>query len=87
MNERKCPHRNIVDCPLYIGMHIVGGHSCWSDRLEEGLCAVDLGANYDGLIEAMRVKHPREVAECEWRSAQRESQEQRKRNMLLAGIH
>lgn len=83
-----CPrHRNIIDCPLAHGLHIPGGPSCWSDRLDEGLCAVDLGADYDGLVAALRIKHPLEVAECEWDAEMRASQEQRRNNMRDAGFH
>lgn len=83
----KCPHDNIVDCPLYHGMHVGGGPSCWSDRIPEGLCAVDLGANYDALVLALRIKHPMVVAECEWNAAIRARSEQRERNMRLNGVH
>lgn len=82
-----CRHADIRNCPLYHAMHIAGGPSCWSDRIPEGLCAVDLGADYDALVAAFRAKHPREVAECEMMAEARAIAEQRNRNMRAAGVH
>lgn len=83
----KCPHENIVDCPLYHGMHIAGGPSCVSNRLDEGLCAVSMGADYESLLVALTIAHPKVVAECEWNAALRQSKEQRDRNMRTNGLH
>ncbi len=82
-----CPHSNIADCPLYHGMHVPGGPSCHSDKLDEGLCAVALGADYDALVAALRARHPKVVAECEFGADVRASKEQRARNMRASGVH
>jgi hypothetical protein len=82
----KCPHENIVDCPLYHGMHVAGAPSCVSRDLQDG-CLVDQGADYDGLVMALRIAHPKVVAECEWNAAVRQAKEQRDRNMRVNGIH
>jgi hypothetical protein len=83
-----CPrHRNIIYCPLYVGMHMPGGPSCWHERLPENLCAVALGADYDQLVATFAAKHPREYATLKFNEAAAESKEQRARNMRAAGIH
>lgn len=87
VKKMACRHNDIRDCPLYHGMHVTGGPSCWSARMDEGECAVSLGANYDGLVEALRIKHPKLVAECEWNAAVRASKAQRERNLRLSGVH
>lgn len=84
---RGCPHTDIRDCPLYHAMHGCGGPSCWSDRLEEGKCAVDLGADYNGLLQALTIKEPKLVAECQWNADLRARTAQRNRNLTLSGIH
>lgn len=65
---RKCPHANIVNCPLYHAMHVAYGPSCASERLDEGLCAVDLGKSYSVLLSELTAKHPLLVAECAWQA-------------------
>lgn len=82
-----CRHADIRNCPLYHAMHIPGAPSCRSPRLEEGLCAVDLGADYNALLLALTIEHPREVAECEWHAAQRAEAERRERNGRQYAVH
>ncbi len=84
----KCPHANVVHCPLYAGAHVGGGPSCDDGHLDTQLCAVDRGViDYRTTVEALRAKHPRLVAECEFYEAAAQSKEQRDRNLRLNGVH
>lgn len=85
----KCPHEHIQYCPLYIGMHIAGGPSCWpkNNRLEDLGCAVDQGASYENLVANFFRAHPRDFAECTMRERDYEAGIQRKRNLRLLGLH
>ena len=89
--EGKCPHANIIHCPLYLAAHIANAGGCDDGRLGEGGCAVDRGMNYRAGVEAFRAKYPREVAECEFAEAAAQAaaqaDEQRARNMRLSGVH
>lgn len=86
----KCPHKHIQYYPLYVGMHIADGPSCWptngSDPNEKG-CAVEQGADYGKLLAKFAAAHPREYAECAFAESARETKEQHSRNMVLNGIH
>lgn len=66
MRERKCPHANIMDCPLYHAMHIANAPSCYSHRLDEGLCKVDLGKKYEDILMALNIFDLRIASDCEW---------------------
>lgn len=81
-----CRHEDIRDCPLYHAMHEAGAPSCAHNDLHEG-CAVDHGADYDGLVQALMVAHPVLVAQCEWNADLRHRKEQRQRNMRLLRVH
>lgn len=83
----KCPHAKIQYCPLYIGMHIAGGPSCWpkTGDLENG-CAVDQGASYEDLVAAFFRAHPEDFAEVTMAERADEAREQRNRNMRLSGV-
>ena len=88
---KKCPHEHIQYCPLYVGMHIADGPSCWpkngSDPAEHG-CAVEQGlAEYEDLVAEFWHAHPDEFAACTLAERQRESKEQRQRNLKAAGLH
>ncbi len=83
---RKCPHAKIQYCPLYVGMHIVDGPSCWHKNLEDG-CAVDHGASYEDLVAAFFRAHPADFAEITLAERASESREQRQRNVRLNGLH
>ena len=85
-DKTKCPHENIVDCPLYHAMHVAGAISCLSADLQDG-CRVDQGEDYEGIVAALRIQNPDLVAQCEWNSMLRERKEQRARNMRAAGLH
>lgn len=63
---RKCPHANIIHCPLYVAMHVAGTPSCFSTKLDEGLCKVDLGASYQALLANLNGFDLAIAAECEW---------------------
>lgn len=81
-----CPHKNILDCPLYLAAHIANAIGCDDGRLHESGCAVDRRLNYDKAVAAFRATHPREVAIVEFQRDVRMSSEQRARNMRDAGI-
>lgn len=85
----KCPHEYIQFCPLYVGMHIDGGPSCWpkNNRLEDLGCAVDQGASYENLVADFFREHPQDFAEITMAEREHESGLQRKRNMRLSGVH
>ncbi len=68
-------------------MHIVDGPSCISTKLDEGLCAVDLGASYEDLVAAFFRAHPDMFAEITLAERAAESREQRQRNARLNGLH
>ena len=90
---KKCPHERIEYCPLYIGMHIVGGPSCWpkngSDQMEMNRgCAVEQGlSTYEELIVKFWHAHPSMFAEITLAERAHESGKQRARNMRLSGIN
>ncbi len=91
MSRGKCPHDRIQYCPLYIGMHIVGGPSCWpkngSDPMDKG-CAVEQGlAQYETLVSAFFRAHSAMFAEITLAERAYENGEQRARNMRLSGVH
>lgn len=85
----KCPHEYIQYCPLYIGMHIAGGPSCWpkNNRLEDLGCAVDQGAPYEELVIKFFQAHPKDFAEVTAAEREFEAGMQRKRNMRHSGVH
>lgn len=85
---RKCPHSKIQFCPLYVGMHIAGGPSCWpKGDLQEG-CAVDHGeAAYEELLAKLFRVHPDVIAERAVAENDDMAREQRQRNMRLSGVH
>jgi hypothetical protein len=66
MNQRKRPHANIVQCPLYHAMHASGAPSCFSARLDDGLCKVDLGASYQDILAKLNRFDLSIAAMCEW---------------------
>jgi hypothetical protein len=82
-----CPHKNIRFCPLYLAAHTGGGFGCDDGRLDEQTCAVARGLNYRSQIERIRLACPGLVEQCEFRERAEESQEQRRRNMRLLGLH
>lgn len=85
----KCPHELIQYCPLYVGMHIAGGPSCWpkNGKLEERGCAVDQGASYENLVADFFREYPQDFAEITQVEHDHESGEQRRRNLRLNGVH
>jgi hypothetical protein len=89
MSRGKCPHKHIQHCPLYVGMHIAGGPSCWPKRgdLELNGCEVEQGGDYGKLVAKFAAAHPREYQECAFAEQAMEASEQRSRNMVLNGIH
>ncbi len=66
MTIRKCPYANVADCPLYHAMHAAGAPNCFSNRMDEGFCAVDLGKSYQAILSSLNATFPMIVAECKW---------------------
>lgn len=88
MDERKCPHHNIVHCPLYLASHEGQGFGCDDGRLEPwGGCAVDRGADYGAMVAKYAAVNPQAVAECAFMEAEEARKQQRARNMRAAGVH
>lgn len=88
--ETKCPHANIVNCPLYHAAHApteFPGCGCDDGNLDQGGCAVDRGMDYTATVAKMRAIDPRFIAQMEWREAAEHIKEQRARNMRLSGVH
>lgn len=81
-----CPHANPRHCPLYLAAHSPAG-GCDDGRLAEGGCAVDRGLDYAGAVAALRIAHPRVVADAEWSAGLDQINDQRRRNMRAAGVH
>lgn len=85
----KCPHANIVHCPLYHACHDArfADSACDDGRLEQGGCAVDRGMDYSAAVARIRTVDPRLVAEMEWQEAAEQSKQRRAQNMRAAGLH
>lgn len=87
--DTRCPHANILHCPLYLAAHIPkpGYGGCDDGRLDEGGCAVDRDMDYVEAVARLRAVDPRLVAELEFEEQADEMRKTRARNMRLAGIH
>jgi len=84
--NRKCPHADIRDCPLYHAGHEAGLPTCIAGDWAYG-CLVEQGASYDGILVRLRGVEPKLVAVIEWNADARSRADQRARNMRAAGIH
>lgn len=84
---KKCPHENIVFCPLYRASHIAGAGGCDDGQLAEGGCAVSRGMDYHAAVKRLEVEQFTMVAECEFEHRHHERNEQRKRNLRVNGVH
>lgn len=82
-----CPHLDPSHCPLYRAAHVAGAGGCDDGRLAEGGCAVIRGVDYAGAVAALRIAHPRLVAEAEWDADRARVVRQMARNRRAAGIH
>ncbi len=89
MSRQRCPHTNIVNCPLYVAAHDgeIWRFSCADGEIDAGACAVARSANYHEHLGLLRAHAPRLVAECEWRERLSEARIQREHNWLLHGVH
>ena len=85
--ETKCPHANIIHCPLYVASHAAIGIGCDDGGLADGGCAVDRGMDYVCEVAKFRAQMPREVAMLEWNERAEQMRQQRARNMRAAGVH
>lgn len=86
----KCPHENIVHCPLYHACHEPSrfpGCACDDGKLDQGGCAIDRGMDYAATVAKMRAIDPRLIAEMEWKEAEEQRQHQRVWNIRAAGLH
>lgn len=81
---KKCPHANVVYCPLYHAAHEDGGLGCddgWLDQFE--YCGVSRSLNYDEEV----AKLPQwKVAELAFREGAETARQQRITNMRTNGI-
>lgn len=82
-----CPHEDIRHCPLYRASHEPGAAGCDDGQLAGGGCAVDRGMSYAGQVAALRITHPRVVADAEWAADRARIVDQAARNRRAAGIH
>ncbi len=85
----KCPHDRIQYCPLYVGMHIAGGPSCWPKKGDPEMdgCAVEQGEPYEELVAKFFRAYPEEFAAVTLAEREYEKREQRSRNLANNGIH
>jgi len=86
---KRCPHPNVVYCPLYAAAHEPDGLGCDDGNLAEHEgCAVDRGVmDYNAGVAALCRVRPdtvRERAEAENAAMARQ---QRQRNLRAAGVH
>ncbi len=84
---RKCPHANVVYCPLYHAAHTASKFGCDDGNLGNGDCAISRGQSYEGSVSALRIEQPGLVERLEWQSSEISRQQQRRRNMRALGIH
>lgn len=85
---RRCPHGNVVYCPLYVSAHTGNGIGCDDGKLgEHEGCAVDRGEDYNQMVAALCKIDPDMVAERATAENEQMAREQRQRNMRAAGLH
>lgn len=87
----KCPHDNIVHCPLYVASHsghdVVLGHGCVNGDWAQG-CEIERGdAAYIHAVAKLAKIVPRLVQGCADREAEALAKAQRQRSMRAAGLH
>lgn len=83
----KCPHDNVVFCPLYHAAHGGLGGSCDDGRLAEGGCAVDRGLDYREGLARLNDDGRRVAAQLRFLEEAERCAGQRRRNMRLLGLH
>lgn len=86
-DDTKCPHGNIVHCPLYVAAHEGDGLGCDDGHMGFEGCAIDRGADYNQMVAKLCRKNPAMVRECADRENAELARQQRARNMRAAGIH
>lgn len=59
-----CPHTDVRFCSLYRAAHELAAGGCDDGRFAQGGCAADRGLDYAGAVAALRITHPRIVAEA-----------------------
>lgn len=86
---KRCPHANIVHCPLYIALHDARlvHLGCDNGAADPEICAVGRGVEYAENVGRLIALDPRTVAECRWREEVAGRRAQRDRNMRQAGLH
>jgi hypothetical protein len=89
MSAKRCPHPSATWCPLSVANDAAIGIGCDDGQLDAGGCAVDRGMDYSAELGRLLAHQEgaRLVAECDWHRALQSRQEQRRRNMVLNGIH
>ncbi len=81
-----CPHKDVRFCPLYVASH-GEGFGCDDGELGGGECAVDRGMAYAQQVELLRVHRPGFVEQLKWKEDGDKMDDQRSRNLRMAGIH
>lgn len=82
-----CPHDNIVHCPLYVAAHDADlvGLSCFTGKEDVDGCRFK-HLDHTAMVERLRARAPRLVAECEFKAEADRIRGQRRRNMRAAGL-
>lgn len=80
----RCPHDDVIFCPLYRVSHHGVGVGCDDGHLDRGGCAVTRGMSYKREVARL---NPKFVAAVASKEGQQRSSEQRKRNMRGAAVH
>lgn len=84
---RRCPHRDVQHCPLYVAAHMGVGFGCDDGRLEEQACGVARGISYAGNLERLRIAVPGLVEQLQWKEEVVDQAAQRARNLRRNGVH
>lgn len=84
---RRCPHRDVRFCPLYLAAHMGAGFGCDDGRLEEQACGVARDVSYAANLERLRIAVPGLVEQLQWQEDLVERAAQRAINLRRNGIH
>lgn len=83
----RCPHADVMFCPLYEASHEAGLGGCDDGHLDEGSCGVARGLSYSERLGHLMAIAPAIVARNKWAEEAAAIRAQRTRNQRLNGIH
>lgn len=84
----RCPHANIIHCPLYVAAHDPDGLGCVSSRDDGFACDVAEGSmDYSAALGRLMALDPRMVATLKWKEDNAARSTQRLQNMRALGIN